>query len=140
MWVNTILNIIGASNYNINSKQLLFFLYCVDGLQDLLGSNPTEVRSIKLLMSLANLAVCWVSMWALDGPCWKPLYPVVFFNFRAQNQYQHTRKLISKLESCWQSGVTKNLRSIYEYLYSKIWKLKWYNVMFNIRNKKDDNI
>ena len=43
------------------------------------SSNPTQVKSIKLLVSLANLAVWrinWASMWAIVKPCLK------YFNYK----------------------------------------------------------
>ena len=36
----------------------------------------TQVKANKLLVFLVNLVVggiSWASMWAIDGPCWKPL-------------------------------------------------------------------
>ena len=57
----------GATAYKVASVSYWLSVTCI------LGFNPNQVKTIKLLVSLANIAVgriFWESTRALDGPSW----------------------------------------------------------------------
>ena len=94
-WVNSISNITGVNSLRLWGHHLnsifIYFIF-LDETINWLGSiylklpqvslvrsisdgddniHPSQVKTIKLLVSLANLT--WASMWAQNGPCWKIL-------------------------------------------------------------------